>query len=295
MKSMLVELLKSESEVDNTVSSAHKLTSPPTTAKSKTLRRHASLGLPPTEQTCTKAESFWPSSPSSLLLARAKTSSPLQQQDSLALRQCDAYLINGDYGSLDSSSCSPSLSLSPAAAADMQCTLVEKKDEHDKEKKSDMNWNISKSKNQTKQNEEKISLKKKCTLLLAAVSLAPVELSWCVGEALIVPFLMSLGCPVWLTTFCWLPTPVLDTVLQPFYGKWSDRLAQQQQQQQQSEARASVGCCVRKLGPRKPFLLAFSLFASLGLLLTPFAPALTAGLGSTWLTVALALAGFFAS
>ncbi|ETO14498.1 sucrose transmembrane transporter [Reticulomyxa filosa] len=85
----------------------------------------------------------------------------------------------------------------------------------------------------------------------------PTEFAWAMGECLIVPFLLSIGCPYFMTSYVWLFSPILDSWLQPLYARWSDKLVK----------RPNV-CC--GFGGRKPFLLTFAILASIGLVITPF-------------------------
>jgi len=126
-------------------------------------------------------------------------------------------------------------------------------------------------------------------LNIASVGAFPTEFTWAMGECLIVPFLLSCGCPYFMTSYVWLFSPIMDSWLQPLYSQWSDNLAK----------RSDV-CC--GFGGRKPFLLFFAILASLGLIVTPFSINIASWLVPRqredrnnevlWLSVCIALVGY---
>ena len=83
-----------------------------------------------------------------------------------------------------------------------------------------------------------------------------------VGDSLIVPYLLLLGSPVWITSYVWILTPLIDSWMQIIYGKLSDKY---------TSIRGS--CC--GFGGRKPFILLFGIFATLGLIIIPQSSAIT--------------------
>eukprot|EP00466_Bigelowiella_natans_P001833 jgi/Bigna1/78784/fgenesh1_pg.57_\ len=86
---------------------------------------------------------------------------------------------------------------------------------------------------------------------LVALGALPIEMGWCVGEALLVPFLMTLNLPSYLASLVWLLNPILGTFMQPWCGGLSDN-------------------CTSDWGRRKPFLIIFSAMAALGVFLIVF-------------------------
>eukprot|EP01084_Bolivina_argentea_P152444 265943_1 len=90
----------------------------------------------------------------------------------------------------------------------------------------------------------------------AAISGVLPEYGNTVGDSLIVPYLLELGAPVWCTSYVWVITPFIDSWMQPIYGKLSDKFT--------SKPNA---CC--KCGGRKPFIILFGIFATIGLIVIP--------------------------
>eukprot|EP01083_Nonionella_stella_P008755 25309_1 len=90
----------------------------------------------------------------------------------------------------------------------------------------------------------------------AAISGILPEYGNTVGDSLIVPYLLELGAPVWTTSYVWVITPFIDSWMQPIYGKLSDTFT----------AKPNA-CC--KCGGRKPFIILFGIFATIGLVVIP--------------------------
>jgi hypothetical protein len=77
---------------------------------------------------------------------------------------------------------------------------------------------------------------------------AAVMVGWAVGEALLLPYLLSLGVSPTVANFAFLINPIFGLFLQPLFGRWSDH-------------------CTWSWGRRRPFLLLFCLGSVFGLLL----------------------------
>ena len=92
-------------------------------------------------------------------------------------------------------------------------------------------------------------------LLSLCVPVIPSQLGWAVGEALLIPYLMSLGLEETTANAIWLINPIVGFFVQPYIGAWSDRY------------RGSWG-------RRRPFLFAFHAGIIGGLLMISFAPEL---------------------
>jgi len=90
----------------------------------------------------------------------------------------------------------------------------------------------------------------------AAISGIIPEYGNTVGDSLIVPYLLELGAPVWSTSLVWVVTPFFDSWLQPIYGKLSDKFTA-----------VPNACC--RLGGRKPFIVLFTVLATIGLIVIP--------------------------
>lgn len=90
----------------------------------------------------------------------------------------------------------------------------------------------------------------------AAISGILPEYGNTVGDSLIVPYLLELGAPTWSTSYVWIITPFIDSWMQPIYGKLSDKYTKKQ------------NSCF-KLGGRKPFIILFGIFATIGLIVIP--------------------------
>ena len=76
---------------------------------------------------------------------------------------------------------------------------------------------------------------------------AAVQIGWCIGEALLIPYLLSLGISATIANLIFLINPVFNVVVHPLIGKWSDN----------SEFR---------YGKRTPFLFCLHTLAALGML-----------------------------
>merc|ERR1740123_698179 len=90
----------------------------------------------------------------------------------------------------------------------------------------------------------------------AAISGALPEYGNTVGDSLIVPYLLELGAPVWMTSYVWIITPFIDSWMQPIYGKLSDKYSA-----------IPNACC--KCGGRKPFIILFGILSTIGLVVIP--------------------------
>lgn len=102
--------------------------------------------------------------------------------------------------------------------------------------------------------------------LAAQVAVAMPELGWAACEALFMPLLLTLRVPNKLLGVSWLCSPVFGFVLQPVVGNLSDRHG------------------------RRPFIVAFGLAATLGLLLMPPCTRLPREMGIPAALVAFGLA-----
>ncbi len=77
---------------------------------------------------------------------------------------------------------------------------------------------------------------------------AAVMVGWAVGEALLLPYLLSLGVHASMANFAFLINPLFGLFLQPLFGRWSDQ-------------------CTLSWGRRRPFLMLFCLGSVFGLTL----------------------------
>ena len=93
------------------------------------------------------------------------------------------------------------------------------------------------------------------TLLSLCVPVIPSQLGWAVGEALLIPYLMSLGLEETTANAIWLINPLVGFFVQPYIGAWSDGYK-------------------GPWGRRRPFLFAFHIGIVAGLLMIGFAPEL---------------------
>ena len=92
-------------------------------------------------------------------------------------------------------------------------------------------------------------------MLRLCIPVIPSQLGWAVGEALLIPYLMSLGLAETTANSIWLVNPLVGFFVQPIIGAWSDR-------------------STSRWGRRRPFLLLFHLGIVAGLLMIGFAPEL---------------------
>ena len=92
-------------------------------------------------------------------------------------------------------------------------------------------------------------------MLKLCIPVIPSQLGWAVGEALLIPYLMSLGLAETTANAIWLVNPLVGFFVQPWIGAWSDR-------------------CKGRWGRRRPFLFAFHFGIMAGLLMIGFAPEL---------------------
>lgn len=58
-------------------------------------------------------------------------------------------------------------------------------------------------------------------IALSLLSL-PTNLGWAISEALIIPYLLRFGCPLYSISWIWLLSPVLSTTISPKMDEWSD-------------------------------------------------------------------------
>ena len=92
-------------------------------------------------------------------------------------------------------------------------------------------------------------------MLKLCIPVIPSQLGWAVGEALLIPYLMSLGLEETTANAIWLVNPLVGFFVQPYIGAWSDRYK-------------------GPWGRRRPFLFAFHFGIVAGLLMIGFAPEL---------------------
>ena len=92
-------------------------------------------------------------------------------------------------------------------------------------------------------------------MLKLCIPVIPSQLGWAVGEALLIPYLMSLGLEETTANAIWLVNPLVGFFVQPYIGAWSDRYK-------------------GPWGRRRPFLFAFHFGIVVGLLMIGFAPEL---------------------
>ena len=92
-------------------------------------------------------------------------------------------------------------------------------------------------------------------LLSLCVPVIPSQLGWAVGEALLIPYLVSLGLEETTANAIWLVNPLVGFFVQPYIGAWSDGYS-------------------GPWGRRRPFLFVFHFGIVAGLLTIGFAPEL---------------------
>ena len=92
-------------------------------------------------------------------------------------------------------------------------------------------------------------------MLKLCIPVIPSQLGWAVGEALLIPYLMSLGLAETTANAIWLVNPLVGFFVQPLVGASSD-------------------ACTSRWGRRRPFLLVFHFGIIVGLVMIGFAPEL---------------------
>lgn len=83
---------------------------------------------------------------------------------------------------------------------------------------------------------------------VVALGALPIEMGWCVGESLLVPYLLTQGVSFSVASLVWLVNPVFGSYLQAPCGRMSDT-------------------CPSRFGRRKPFLALFACTSLLGMAL----------------------------
>jgi sugar phosphate permease len=89
-------------------------------------------------------------------------------------------------------------------------------------------------------------------LFRLCVPVIPSQLGWAVGEALLIPYMISLGVDETAANAIWLVNPMVGFFVSPLIGSCSDT-------------------CNSKWGRRRPFLLIFHIGIALGLIIIAFA------------------------
>ena len=93
-------------------------------------------------------------------------------------------------------------------------------------------------------------------LIALCLPAAAVMIGWAVGEALLLPYLLSLGVSPTVANFAFLVNPLFGLFLQPFFGRLSDH-------------------CTLSMGRRRPFLLLFCCGSITGLSIVVWSTELT--------------------
>jgi solute carrier family 45 protein 1/2/4 len=89
-------------------------------------------------------------------------------------------------------------------------------------------------------------------MLKLCIPVIPSQLGWAISEALLIPYLISLGVEETLANAIWLVNPLVGFFIQPLIGSVSDR-------------------CNSRWGRRRPFLLLFHVGIMVGILMIAFA------------------------
>jgi hypothetical protein len=86
-------------------------------------------------------------------------------------------------------------------------------------------------------------------IICLCIPATAVQIGWCIGEALVIPYLLELGISPTFANLIFLINPVVGVFLQPAIGRWSDS-------------------STFKYGKRTLFLFALHLFAAAGMLVS---------------------------
>eukprot|EP01138_Halocafeteria_seosinensis_P002918 gb/GECG01002981.1/.p1 GENE.gb/GECG01002981.1/~~gb/GECG01002981.1/.p1 ORF type:complete len:560 (+),score=41.12 gb/GECG01002981.1/:1-1680(+) len=88
----------------------------------------------------------------------------------------------------------------------------------------------------------------------AALGMIVVQISWAIEYVFMLSLLLQHGMGDLLASYAWLPSPILQIILSPIFGQWSDRLV-----------------ASSRYGQRLPFILVFSGLSVIFLVIIPLA------------------------